>query len=167
MKKLSIISPIFALLFAVPAMGQELHKDITVEQQVNPSRRDAARIGVLPTVSLSPVKAAELTYSNKVVTTNVPNTFTTLDPVSWGESLFTSPYRGYLDLGIGGPLMTGDVSAGYRILDRDKTRMSLWGQYNGDIYKRSSTTWHDHTASFGLDVNHTVANNARLSAGVD
>ena len=167
MKKLSIISPIFALLFAVPAMGQELHKDITVEQQVNPSRRDAARIGVLPTVSLSPVKAAELTYSNKVVTTNVPNTFTTLDPVSWGESLFTSPYRGYLDLGIGGPLMTGDVSAGYRILDRDKTRMSLWGQYNGDIYKRSSTTWHDHTASLGLDVNHTVGNNARLSAGVD
>lgn len=167
MKRISIISSIFALLGAAPAIGQELHKDITVEQRVNPSHRDAARIGVLPTVSLSPVKTAELTYSNKVVTTNVPNTYTMLDPVSWGESLFTSQYRGYFDLGVGGPMMVGDVSAGYRIVDRGTTRMNLWGQYNGDIYKRMSTTWHDHTAAIGVGLYQAVGQNAHIDAGVD
>ena len=167
MKRISIISSIFALLGAAPAIGQELHKDITVEQRVNPSHRDAARIGVLPTVSLPPVKTAELTYSNKVVTTNVPNTYTMLDPVSWGESLFTSQYRGYFDLGVGGPMMIGDVSAGYRIVDRGTTRMNLWGQYNGDVYKRSSATWHDHTAAIGVGLYQAVGQNARIDAGVD
>ena len=140
MKKISIFASILALSFAAPAVGQELHKDITVEQEVTPSRRDAARITVLPTVSLAPVKATGLSYSNKVVTTRVPNTFTTLDPVAWGDGVFTTPYRGYLDLGVGGPLMIGDVSAGYRIVDRSATRLNLWGQYNGDVYKRASTT---------------------------
>lgn len=167
MKKISIFASILALSFAAPAVGQELHKDITVEQEVTPSRRDAARITVLPTVSLAPVKATGLSYSNKVVTTRVPNTFTTLDPVAWGEGLFTTPYRGYLDLGVGGPLMIGDVSAGYRIVDRSATRLNLWGQYNGDVYKRASTTWHDHTASLGLDLRQKVGNNAGIDAGVD
>ncbi|MDE5694112.1 MAG: hypothetical protein K2I09_09385, partial [Duncaniella sp.] len=123
-------------------MGQELHKDITVEQEITPSRREASRIAVLPTVTLSPVRASSLAYSNKVVTTRVPNSFARLDPVAWGDKIYTSPYRGYFDFGIGGPLFMGDISAGYRIVDREKTRLNLWGQYNGDVYKRTGTTWH-------------------------
>lgn len=167
MKRITILSSLFALVFTGSAWAQDLHKDITVEQEITPSRREASRIAVLPTVSLSPVKAASLSYSNKVVTTGVPNTFSVLDPVAWGDKIYTSPYRGYFDFGIGGPLFVGDVSSGYRILDNDKTRLSLWGQYNGDAYKRSRTTWHDHTASLGLDLHQAVGRKAFLDAGLD
>lgn len=167
MKKIAILSSLFALGFSGSVWAQELHKDITVEQEITPSRREASRIAVLPSVSLSPVKASTLSYSNKVVTTRVPNTFTMLDPVAWGDKIYTSPYRGYFDLGIGGPLFVGDISAGYRIVDNDKTRLSLWGQYNGDVYKRTGTTWHDHTASLGLDLHQAVGSTSFLDAGLD
>lgn len=167
MKKNIILSSLCALFLGGSAWAQDLHKDITVEQQITPSRRDASRISVLPSVTLSPVKAASLSYSSKVVTTRVPNSFSVLDPVAWGDKIYTSPYRGYLDLGIGGPLFVGDISAGYRILDNDKSRLSLWGQYNGDVYKRTGTTWHDHTASLGLDLHQAVGRKAFLDAGLD
>lgn len=167
MKKIAILSSLLTLVFSGSAWAQELHKDITVEQEITPSRREASRIAVLPSVSLSPLKAASLSYSNKVVTARVPNTFSVLDPVAWGDRIYTSPYRGYFDLGIGTPLFVGDISAGYRILDNDKSRLSLWGQYNGDVYKRTGTTWHDHTASLGLDLHHAVGKAAFLDAGVD
>lgn len=48
MKKTAILSSLFALLFSGSVMGQELHKDITVEQEITPSRREASRIAVLP-----------------------------------------------------------------------------------------------------------------------
>ena len=167
MKKTAILSSLFALFFSGSVMGQELHKDITVEQEITPSRREASRIAVLPTVTLSPVRASSLAYSNKVVTTRVPNSFARLDPVAWGDKIYTSPYRGYFDFGIGGPLFMGDISAGYRIVDREKTRLNLWGQYNGDVYKRTGTTWHDHTASLGLDLRQTVGSSSSLEAGLD
>ena len=167
MKKTAILSSLFALFFSGSVMGQELHKDITVEQEITPSRREASRIAVLPTVTLSPVRASSLAYSNTVVTTRVPNSFARLDPVAWGDKIYTSPYRGYFDFGIGGPLFMGDISAGYRIVDREKTRLNLWGQYNGDVYKRTGTTWHDHTASLGLDLRQTVGSSSSLEAGLD
>lgn len=167
MKKNIILSSLCALFSVGSAWAQDLHKDITVEQQITPSRRDASRISVLPSVTLSPVKAASLSYSSKVVTTRVPNTFSVLDPVAWGDKIYTSPYRGYFDIGLGGLLFIGDVSAGYRILDTDKSRLSLWGQYNGDVYKRTGTTWHDHTASLGLDLHQAVGRKAFLDAGLN
>lgn len=167
MKRITIFASLLALLAGGSVSAQDLHKDITVEQEITPSRREAARITVLPTVTLSPVRKATLDYSNTVVTTRVPNSFTTLDPVAWGDKLYTSPYRGYFDFGVGGPLMQGDVSAGYRVLDNDKTRLSLWGQYNGDIYKRAKTTWHDHTASLGVDLHQAVGRKAFIDGGLD
>ena len=87
MKKNIILSSLCALFFGTGAWAQDLHKDITVEQEITPSRREASRIAVLPTVTLSPVRAASLSYSNKVVTTRVPNTFSVLDPVAWGDKI--------------------------------------------------------------------------------
>ena len=92
MKRIALIASVFALFSPGCPWAQDLHKDITVEQAVTPAKREASRITVLPTVQLTPVKAASLNYSSKVVTTNVPNTFTTLDPVAWGDKLYTSPY---------------------------------------------------------------------------
>lgn len=167
MKRIALIASVFALFSPGCPWAQDLHKDITVEQAVTPAKREASRITVLPTVQLTPVKAASLNYSSKVVTTNVPNTFTTLDPVAWGDKLYTSPYRGYFDLGIGMPVYLGGVSAGYRMVDNDRTRLSAWGQYNGDVYKREKVTWHDHTASLGLDLHQTIGSRSTLDGGVN
>lgn len=167
MKKIALIASVFALFSPGCPWAQDLHKDINVEQAITPTKRDASRISILPTVTLPPIQAATLNYSNKVVTTRVPNSFTTLDPVAWGDKLYTSPYCGYFNLGVGMPVLIGDISAGYRILDSDKTRLSIWGQYNGDLYKREHTTWHDHTASLGIDLHQAVGRKAFLDGGLD
>lgn len=167
MKESVIIASVFALFFPGCPWAQELHKDIDVEQAITPAKREAARIPILPTVKLSPVKASTLSYSSKVVTTRVPNTFSTLDPVAWGDKIYVSPYRGYLDLGIGGPLFNGGLSAGYRLMDNGKTRLNLWGQYDGDVYKRSDVTWHDHTASVGLGLHQSVARETSIDGSID
>ncbi|MCI9286186.1 MAG: hypothetical protein HFJ91_10485 [Muribaculaceae bacterium] len=158
---------LLATLCATTAVAQDLHKEITVEQEIIPTRRDASRIGVLPTVSLPPLAQSSLSYSDKVVTSRVPNSITTLAPVAWGDKLEGADYRGYIDIGAGGPLWDGSASAGYRIVDNDRTRLSIWGQYDGDIYKRGGVTWKDHTTSAGVDLHSAIGSSSMLDAGVD
>ncbi|MDE6377215.1 MAG: hypothetical protein K2K72_00550, partial [Duncaniella sp.] len=86
-----------------------------------------------------------------------------LDPVAWNTRPYGADSRGYLDLGIGGPLMQGALSAGYRPIATDATSLSIWGQYDGDIYRRAAITWHDHTATAGANVTHRL--NPNLAIG--
>ena len=166
-------SIIFSICLAIgaPLFGQGLHKEINVEQEIVPVKRDAARITILPTLQLPPVSRPQLAFSNRVVTTRVPNSITTLEPVAYGENLFSSPYRGYVALGLGTPLFNGALSAGYCILNTDRTRLSAWGQYDGDIYTRKvdgeKQYWRDHTASLGLDLHQAVGKKSFLNVGTD
>lgn len=166
-------STIFSLCLALgtPLFGQGLHKEINVEQEIVPVKRDAARITILPTLQLPAVSKPQLAFSNRVVTTRVPNAISTLEPVAYGENLFSSPYRGYVALGLGAPLFNGAFSAGYRILDTDRTRLSAWGQYDGDIYTQKTDKrkeyWRDHSASLGVDLHQAIGSKSFLNAGVD
>lgn len=166
-------STIFSLCLALgtPLFGQGLHKEINVEQEIVPVKRDAARITILPTLQLPAVSKPQLAFSNRVVTTRVPNSISTLEPVAYGENLFSSPYRGYVALGLGAPLFNGAFSAGYRILDTDRTRLSAWGQYDGDIYTQKTDErkeyWRDHSASLGVDLHQAIGSKSFLNAGVD
>lgn len=172
---LRYIIPLCALALAMPGVSaaQDLHKEITVEQEIVPARRDASRIMVHPAISLPPLQASSLTFSDRTVTTEVPNTITILDPVAWGDRLYASPYRGYVDLGAGGPLFNGNLSAGYRILDDDRTRLSIWGQYDGSIYNHGRDPldrrlrFNNHTATAGLDLHRAVGERSMINAGVD
>lgn len=159
------------LSLGAPLFGQGLHKEINVEQEIVPVKRDAARISILPTLQLPAISRPQLAFSNRVVTTRVPNAITTLEPVAYGENLFSSPWRGYVALGLGAPLFNGAFSAGYRILDTDRTRLSAWGQYDGDIYTHKTDGdkqyWRDHTASLGVDLYQAVGSKSFLNAGVD
>lgn len=159
-----IFSVTAAILCTVPAWSQDLHKDITVEQAITPTRRDAARMSVLPSITLSAVPRATLSYSSRVVPTNVPDAITTLAPVAWDENGGNMPMRGYFVAGIGGPLAAGDVSAGYRILDTERTRLSLWGQYDGAVYRRQGPTWHDHTATVEADLHQKAGSVSAIDA---
>jgi len=86
----------FGLSLCTGAFAQGLHKEITVEQEIVPQKRDASRITVLPTVTLPTIQPARLNYSDRVVTSRVPNAITTLEPIAFGDKLYTSPYKGYV-----------------------------------------------------------------------
>lgn len=164
MKKLS--TTLALLVLPVVMMAQGLHKDIDVESSVTPSKREATRISVLPSVSLPPLKPLQLSFSDQVYTTRVPSLISVLDPVAWNPRPFGADSRGYLDLGIGAPLLQGAVSAGYRPIATDLTSLSVWGQYDGDVYRRSDITWHDHTATAGAKITHKLNRSTTLGGGL-
>lgn len=110
---------------ATLASAQGLHKEINVDQKIEPVKRDASRINVLPTLQLPAVSRPQLSFSDRVVTTRVPNAITTLAPMAYGDKLYESSYRGYVVLGLGAPLFNASFSAGYRAIDTEKTRLSL------------------------------------------
>lgn len=165
-----IIPLIFAAPLALPA--QDLHKDITVEQEVTPSKREATIINILPSVTLPPVSSAPLTYSDKVVTTRVPNTISTLPPIAWsGDAPYR--YRGYV-VGAVGPWFDAAASLGYAFIDNQRTRLSAWGQFDYDIYRRglrddksTRRRWHDSSASVGIDLHQAIGSKSTLDAGLE
>lgn len=161
MKKLSITLSLIAL--PIVMMAQGLHKDIDVERSVTPSKREATRISVLPSATLPPLKPLQLQFSDQVYTSRVPSLIRVLDPVAWNPRPYGADSRGYLDLGLGTPLMQGALSAGYRPIATEATSLSVWGQYDGDIYRHAGVTWHDHTATAGAEVTHRL--NSDLSLG--
>lgn len=163
---------------ATLASAQGLHKEINVDQKIEPVKRDASRINVLPTLQLPAVSRPQLSFSDRVVTTRVPNAITTLAPMAYGDKLYESPYRGYVVLGLGAPLFNASFSAGYRAIDTEKTRLSFWSQYNGDIYRDKVTDlisskeeytnyWRDHSASVGADLHQSLGKSSALDAAVD
>ncbi len=59
---LRYIFPLCALALAMPGVStaQDLHKEITVEQEIVPAKRDASRIMVHPALTLPPLQASSL-----------------------------------------------------------------------------------------------------------
>ena len=119
-----IASVSLGLILPLCTFAQGLHKEINVEQKIEPVKREAARINLLPSLQLPPVARPQLSFSDRVVTAHVPNTINTLDPVAFGDRLYVSPYRGYVALGLGAPLFNATFSAGYRAIDNDRTATS-------------------------------------------
>lgn len=164
-----------ASLSALPSAAQELHKEITVEQEIVPTKRDASRMNVLPTVSLPAVQVPALQYSSRAVTSNVPAALTVLEPVGWGDRLFVpdSTSRGYAQLGFV-PLANTTFSAGYRILSLPNTHLKVWGEYNGALYHptkklmeeitydESNPLLRDHTATFGTAFGHSFSRTSKI-----
>lgn len=173
-----IASVSLGLILPLCTFAQGLHKEINVEQKIEPVKREAARINLLPSLQLPPVARPQLSFSDRVVTAHVPNTINTLDPVAFGDRLYVSPYRGYVALGLGAPLFNATFSAGYRAIDNDRTRLSLWSQYDGDIYTQTipvtggpsssvKNYWRDHTASIGADIHQAVGKESFIDGGLD
>ncbi|MCM1521461.1 MAG: hypothetical protein NC039_02280 [Muribaculaceae bacterium] len=170
---------IISILATLPlaAGAQTLHQDINVDQETAPVLREAARIPILPQVQLPALSKTALPYSPKVVSTRVPGVISTLEPAAWADPDAAPDTRGYVTGGIF-PLLNAAVSAGYRLVDNDRTRLSLWGQYDGRLYHRGRTApltgakphkmlWRDHTATAGVDLHQTIGSRAILDAGID
>lgn len=136
MKKIAILI-VAAFLLPLRLMSQGLHNEITVEHDVIPEQRDAVRLGFLPRISLNPVQKSTLQYSRAGITTQVPPGFDILDPAAYGDTVYTSPWKGYVRAGIFPFMFNSSVSAGYRVIDNEKTHFGAWLQYDGTNYQRS------------------------------
>lgn len=172
---------IITLLMAAPlaVSAQSLHKDINVEQETSPLRREASRITILPEVQLPALAKSRLAYSDRVVSAPVPNVISTLEPAAWADPEAAPDTRGYVAGGIF-PIFNAAVSAGYRFVDSDRTRLSAWAQYDASAYHRGEYAqtpggtpfygkpmWRDHTASVGLDLHQAIGRKSVIDAGID
>lgn len=171
------LSGLVAVSLAANAQG--LHKEIDVDSKVDPVKREASRFTILPSLQLPSPTRPQLSYSDRVVSTTVPNTSPLLAPTAYGDKLYTSPYRGYVVAGLGTPIFNATFSAGYRTIATDKTSLNLWSQYDGDVYRNKITDIiaggpvrrdyinRDHSASLGAQFNHAVGSSTKLNAALD
>lgn len=110
-----------------------LTKEIKVEREVEPLIREAKRLNISPEISLSPFNKTDLTYSDRTITARIPSTFSLLEPAAYLDSVPRAPWRGYVAGGYF-PIFNAALSAGYRIIDTERSNLDLWMQYDGYRY---------------------------------
>ncbi|MBD5316405.1 MAG: hypothetical protein HDS11_01865 [Bacteroides sp.] len=165
MKPLHILT-LMTALGAMSAAAQDLSREITVDREIIPVEQDARRLPLIPQVSLPPVKAVTLEPTQRAVSLPVSATVRLLDPVERIDPQAPPHTRGYLTLGLGAPLFVSDLSAGYRIIDRDDRALRAWLQWNSTDYKQSSEYWRDRQGTLGIDGARRFASGALLEGGV-
>lgn len=169
--KLQYISLACAMsAIALGASAQDLNTEITIEREVVPEERPATRIFSTPAISLPEVEVKKLNYSERVITSSLTPGISHLEPASYADYLETSPYRGYLDLGYF-PVLNIGVSAGYRFIDNETTRLNGWLQYDGKTYDgelRDATeaSFRDHTVAVGVGFEHYFDATSTLGVGL-
>lgn len=150
---------------------EELSKEITIEKEIVPEQRAATRLNVTPAVSLPAVKTKRLTYSDRSVSTSVPASISTLEPAAYGTTTGAENYRGYVDLGYF-PTFNAALSAGYRIVDNEKTLLRGWMQYDGTVYDGNmadgeDVTLRSHTVTAGLGLVQHVGGASTVNVDAD
>lgn len=150
--------------------AQSLKKEITVERDIVPERREATRLSLTPKIVLAPVKAGQLNYTDRFQPVKVGGAISPLEPVAYGDSIYISPYRGYAAIGFF-PSFNLGASAGYRFIDDGTTRLNGWFQYDGTSYKGETATgekiedsFNRHDATIGFALTHKADESSTLDA---
>lgn len=158
---------------ALTSGAQTLNKEITVERTVVPERRDASRLAFTPVVSLPQLPASTLSYSLQPVTARVTPSVVLLDPAAWGDSIYESPWRGYVGAGFM-PRFNGAFTAGFRPVSTRSTILDVYAGYTGHVYGYPKVLGgpnpkyiRRHDATVGAAVSHTPDAGSRLTASVD
>ncbi len=165
------ITIIAAAAATLSATAQGLHQEIEVEREITPVETESSRYNLRPELILPPVTPIKLSLSDRAVTAPVRPSFTHLSPVSSTTGLETDDYPGYVRAGIF-PIFNADVSAGYRFLNTDRTRLNAWLQYTGDVYRRDipgsesdRRYWRDNAVVGGVDLHQAVGQRGLIDAG--
>ena len=154
--------------FAAQASAQEpLNKEITVDKEIVPQEREAQRLQLTPKIVRPEIQYKKLEWSPRAVLTDPVNGLRLLPPAPWEASIEPQPYRGYVAAGYLPKLQLG-LSAGYRLLDTEKTTSNVALQYSGmnysgDIGYANSIDYKHHTVVAGADIEHSF--NKGLTAG--
>lgn len=161
------ISAIIAALALIPstAAAQELTQEVDVEHEVVPTHRDFSPLLQAPSLQLSPLTLTPPAYSNRLTAAAVTPSAVTYAPAAWGDTLPTSPWRGYLTGGYW-PAYHLDASAGYRVLDTDHTRLSVWGQLNGANYSWKGTENRRTQLAAGATLRQAVGRRSFIDAAL-
>lgn len=158
-------------IFATAAYAQEpLSKEITVEKEIIPQEREASRLAQQPQLVLPAIQLKKLSWTNQAVTAPVTSGITILPPSKYASSLERSPYRGYFDIGYFPTFQLG-ISAGYRLIEEESTKMGVWMQYDGNQYSDKEIfcikpKYNDHALTLGMDLRHQFEDIGTLSATV-
>lgn len=108
--------------------AQNLSKEIVVEKDYKPVEQKATRLNDVPELSKIPTINKSITFSEWNVPLNAGNAIPVLLPYGYKTEHKFSDKRGYAQFGMGMFMnMTG--SAGYRILDSEKTKLNVWLQH--------------------------------------
>lgn len=125
---------VLTAMVATAASAQSLRKEITVEHEVVPEQTDVTMLRFAPRFVMPQLPRPQLDYSDRSVFATVRPSISILSPVAWGDSIATSQQNGYVALGLA-PIYNLGVSAGYKFINNDRTRLNAWVQYNGTAYK--------------------------------
>ena len=161
---------LLAALVALNAAGQTLSKEITVDKDVVPQEREASRMVLTPKLVLPAIQQKSLKWTDRGVVAPVSPTVAVLPPAAYASSVEPSPYRGYVMAGYFPTFQLG-VSAGYKIVNTQKTGLNAWLQYDGSSVKRTAPygipgdkiTYNTEDVRVGLDGSHTFGDIGTLS----
>lgn len=154
----------------LPAAAQ-VSKEITVEREVVPTVRSASPLTFTPSVTLPATPRPTLSYSERTSMARIPSLFRTLEPAAVGDSIAASPYRGYAAIGYF-PAFNLGASAGYRLLDRSRTTLDAWMQYDGNRYNATLSPdrkdhIQSHDAVVGINLNAAGNNSSLFNLSLD
>lgn len=178
MKNIATYTVLAAALAAVPATrAQELQQQLEVQHTATARHNDATRISQNPHINLPAVTYTPMSYSEKSVSVKLPDDITMLEPTAYADTLSVSPYDGYAAIGYF-PAYNLAASAGYRILNNDRHRLNVWGQFDGNSYKDTRTLnpftgksadrhLYRNTVSAGISYHAMIARKSELDAGLD
>lgn len=167
MKKTATL--ILAALAALPVSAQ-LHESISVEGAYVPDiiRRD--RVSILPAAERFTLSAEPLPFERAGVATPFSPSLLTMPASVWHGSRIPSRNRGYVSAALGSWL-DSDLSAGYRIVDSDLSRLGASLQFNSTSLWKPKNPGTDpdlrrelYDGTFGLYGSHRFGDAGTLSA---
>lgn len=122
---------------AAATQAQDLNKEITIDRDIIPAQRAAARPVVFPSVTLPAAKNVDLAIDGKLTASGIAPELTLFSPAVTEPSFAATPWRGYVDLGYF-PASDFGISAGYAILDTDATKLNVAVQADNRNFKSPS-----------------------------
>ncbi len=171
MKKIYLAA---AIAVSFSASAQTLNKEIVIEREIDPTLRAVSRLNNYPVLFQPDVVRPAISFSDMTTSVSIPGMLATLEPASSGDAIAISPYRGYATIGYF-PTFNLGASAGYRIIEKPRTSLGAWLQYDGKAYK-----WHPvigdnpldnnlerNTVTAGIDFSHIFPKAGRLDINLD
>ena len=137
-----LVAAMMAMSGATTALAQnnnDLNKEITLEREFDPVKKEVVKKTVLPKeIKKSSKEAVAPQFSDWTVPTLVPVEIPTMLPYGYRTRHNFSNQRGYLDLGAGTHLNIL-ASAGYRVIDKEEEKLGVWLQHNSTWVGKNTT----------------------------
>lgn len=158
--------------------AQNLSTSLKGQRLVTPVEREATRLsGVMPMIFDPVFQTPKLTVAEYTSASKLTNNIIRLEPAAWLDTIAVTPWKGYASIGYF-PAYNLGVSAGYRFINTDRTRLSGWFQFDGFSYKgdvtggsdlsddteKSRQSFSSNTATVGFDLDHRVDAKSHLRA---